>query len=47
MNAKQTLSLWGLKWNPFSPDLPPEALLVTPRIEHFACPGGGLCDDHG
>ena len=36
MNAKQTLSLWGLKWNPFSPELPSEALLVTPRIEHFA-----------
>ena len=36
MNVKQTLSLWGLKWNPFSPELPAEALLVTPRIEHFA-----------
>ena len=36
MNAKQTLSLWGLKWNPFSPELPTEALLVTPKIEHFA-----------
>ena len=36
MNAKQTLSLWGLKWNPFSPELPAEALVVTPRIEHFA-----------
>jgi type II secretory pathway predicted ATPase ExeA len=36
MNAKQMLSLWGLKWNPFSSELPAEALLVTPRIEHFA-----------
>jgi len=36
MNTKQMLSLWGLKWNPFSPELPSEALLVTPRIEHFA-----------
>ncbi len=36
MNAKRLLSLWGLKWNPFSPELPPEALLVTPRIENFA-----------
>jgi type II secretory pathway predicted ATPase ExeA len=30
------LSLWGLKWNPFSPELPSEALLVTARIESFA-----------
>jgi type II secretory pathway predicted ATPase ExeA len=33
---KKILSLFGLKWNPFSPDLPPEALLVTPRLESFA-----------
>ena len=36
MNAKKLLSLWGLKWNPFSPELPNEALLVTARIESFA-----------
>lgn len=36
MNRQKLLSLWGLKWNPFSPELPAEALLVTPRIEHFA-----------
>jgi type II secretory pathway predicted ATPase ExeA len=36
MNVKKLLSLWGLKWNPFSPELPSEALLVTPPIEHFA-----------
>ncbi len=36
MNGKKLLSLWGLKWNPFSPDLPSEGLLVTPRIESFA-----------
>ncbi len=29
MNAKRLLSLWGLKWNPFSPELPSEGLLVT------------------
>jgi general secretion pathway protein A len=29
------LSLHGLKWNPFSPDVPTEALLVTPRLENF------------
>jgi len=36
MNAQKLLSLWGLKWNPFSPELPNEALLVTGKIEHFA-----------
>lgn len=32
---KKLLALYGLKWNPFSPELPTEALLVTPRIENF------------
>ena len=36
MNAKKLLSLWGLKWNPFSPELPSEGLLVTAAIENFA-----------
>ena len=36
MNTKKLLALWGLKWNPFSPELPGDALLVTPGIEHFA-----------
>lgn len=36
MNVKKLLSLWGLKWNPFSPELPPEALLVTAKVENFA-----------
>lgn len=36
MNRKKLLSLWGLKWNPFSPELPSEGLLVTPKIESFA-----------
>jgi type II secretory pathway predicted ATPase ExeA len=32
---KKLLSLYGLKWNPFSPELPTEALHVTPKIDHF------------
>jgi general secretion pathway protein A len=36
MNANRLLSLWGLKWNPFSPELPSEGLLVTAAIENFA-----------
>ena len=29
------LALYGLKWNPFSPELPTEAIYVAPRIENF------------
>jgi general secretion pathway protein A len=36
MNGKKLLALYGLKWNPFSPEVPGEALLATPRIEQFA-----------
>ena len=36
MNGKRLLALYGLKWNPFSPELPSEGLLATPRIENFA-----------
>jgi type II secretory pathway predicted ATPase ExeA len=36
MNSKKLLAQWGLKWNPFSPELPAEALLATTKIDHFA-----------
>ena len=36
MNSKKLLALYGLKWNPFSPELPSDGLLTTPKIEHFA-----------
>lgn len=32
---KKLLSLYGLKWNPFAVELPPEALRVTPAIQSF------------
>lgn len=32
---KKMLSLYGLKWNPFSPEVPVEALLATPKVENF------------
>ena len=32
---KNLLALYGLKWNPFSPELPTEALYVTPKVENF------------
>ena len=32
---KKILALYGLKWNPFAPDVPVEALHVSRRIESF------------
>jgi general secretion pathway protein A len=32
---KKLLALYGLKWNPFSPELPTEALHVVPKVENF------------
>jgi general secretion pathway protein A len=32
---KKLLALYGLKWNPFSPELPTEALVTTPKVESF------------
>jgi len=34
--TKKLLALFGLKWNPFSPDVPADALLVAPRIDSFS-----------
>lgn len=33
--TKKLLQLYGLKWNPFAPDVPTDAVLVTPRMENF------------
>src|ERR1700675_1429834 len=32
---KKLLALYGLKWNPFAPDVPVEALHLSRRIEAF------------
>ena len=32
---KTLLALYGLKFNPFSPELPTEALHITPQVEQF------------
>ena len=32
---KKLLSLYSLKSNPFSPQVPVEALMISPAIEHF------------
>jgi general secretion pathway protein A len=36
MTPNRLLSFYGLKWNPFAPDVPVEGLMPTPRREHFA-----------
>jgi type II secretory pathway predicted ATPase ExeA len=36
MTSHRLLAFYGLKWNPFTPDVPIEGLLATPPIEHFA-----------
>ena len=53
MNQK-LLALYGLKWNPFSPELPTEAIYVAPkmedfcwRIEHAQIREGGFAMIHG
>jgi type II secretory pathway predicted ATPase ExeA len=32
---KQLLALYGLKYNPFTPDIPPDAIWSTPTVELF------------
>lgn len=32
---KRDITHFGIKWNPFSPDVPPEALMPTPKSELF------------
>ena len=32
---QRLLALYGLKWNPFSPELPTEAIYVHPKLENF------------
>ena len=52
MNNTDIRSLYGLKYNPFLPDVPPEALFAIPGTEHFAlrvqtmADTGRLCPDH-
>ena len=35
MSSHRLQALYGLKWNPFSPELPLEALYVPPKVENF------------
>jgi len=33
--TRKLLAVYGLKWNPFTPDIPDDALWRTPEIDHF------------
>jgi type II secretory pathway predicted ATPase ExeA len=33
--TNKLLALYGLKWNPFAPGVPTDALLLTPRLDSF------------
>ena len=33
--TKKLLALYGLKWNPFAPEVPPDALSTPPKVEAF------------
>jgi general secretion pathway protein A len=35
MNAKKALSFYGLKWNPFTEDVPVQGLVTTPPLDRF------------
>jgi type II secretory pathway predicted ATPase ExeA len=47
MNRKKLHALYGLKWNPFTPDVPTEGLFVTPRIDSFCARIEGMVDEGG
>lgn len=40
-------ALFGLKWNPFSPDIPTEGLQLTRAVDHFAWRVENLAQDGG
>ena len=44
---KKLLALYGLKWNPFAPDVPAEALHVSRRIEQFCWRAEQLAGEGG
>lgn len=47
MDPKTLQALYGLKWNPFSRDLPSEALQKRPEVEHFCWRAENLVMDGG
>ena len=47
MSKRKLHTLYGLKWNPFSPDIPVEAIYMTDRIERFCWRVEELCKEGG
>lgn len=47
MDTRKLQALYGLKWNPFSRDLPSEALQKRPEIDHFCWRVENLVMDGG
>ena len=47
MNRKTLHALHGLKWNPFTSDVPNEGLLATPQIESFCARVEGMVYEGG
>jgi len=47
MTANRLLSFYGLKWNPFAPDVPVEGLLSNARLDHFGWRMEQLVNDGG
>ena len=47
MNPKKQLSLYSQKWDLFTPDLPPEALIETDDVVRFAWKVQNLVMDGG
>lgn len=47
MHRKKLHAMFGLKWNPFTPDQPTEAFCVTPRIESFCGRVDAMIHDGG
>lgn len=45
--SRSLRSLYGLKWNPFSPEVPHEAIVPTPRMETFCWRVEALVEDGG
>lgn len=45
--SRHLLAPYGLKWNPFAPEIPVEALLSTPRLESFGQRVEGLVREGG
>lgn len=47
MSQRTMIKAFGLKWNPFSRDIPTEAIIVSPRLENFLWRVEQLIDEGG